>query len=93
MPLLEVKELKVYYTVRGGIFGRVVDYVKAVDDVRFSVATGETFGLTGEIGSGKSTVGKANLGLVPLAGGSIYFSGKNITKYIKKNCYEYRKSV
>jgi len=93
MTILEVKDLKVYYPVRGGIMGRVVDYVRAVDGVTFSVEAGQTIGLVGESGSGKSTIGKAVLGLVPLAGGQILFAGEDITKHIGKNRSPYRKSV
>jgi len=93
MPLLEVKDLKVYFPIRGGIMGRIVGYVKAVDGISFEVETGETVGLVGESGSGKSTTGKAILGLVPLMGGQIIFDGEDITKYINKNRSPYRKSV
>ena len=93
MALLEVKDLKVYFPIRGGIMGRIVGYVKAVDGISFEVETGETVGLVGESGSGKSTTGKAILGLVPLAGGQIIFNGEDITKYINKNRSPYRKSV
>ncbi|MCL1998838.1 MAG: ATP-binding cassette domain-containing protein [Turicibacter sp.] len=91
--MLEVKDLKIYYPIRGGILGRVVDYVRAVDGVTFTVEPRQTIGLVGESGSGKSTIGKAILGLVPLAGGSIHFNGEDITKHIGKNRSPYRKSV
>ena len=93
MALLEVKDLKVYFPIRGGILGRTVGYVKAVDGVSFTIEPGQTVGLVGESGSGKSTTGKAILGLEPLAGGTIHFNGEDITRYIGKNRSSYRKSV
>jgi len=93
MALLEVKGLKVYFPIRGGILGRTLGHVKAVDDVTFTIEPGQTVGLVGESGSGKSTTGKAILGLERLAGGTIHFEGENITKYIGKNRSSYRKSV
>lgn len=93
MALLEVKDLKVHFPIRGGILGRTVGWVKAVDGVSFTIEPGQTLGLVGESGSGKSTTGKAILGLTHLTGGSIFFDGEDITRYIGKNRSDYRKSV
>jgi peptide/nickel transport system ATP-binding protein len=93
MALLEVKDLKVHFPIHGGIFGRVVGHVKAVDGVSFSIEPGQTIGLVGESGSGKSTIGKAILGLTHITSGTITFDGKDITKSVRKNRSPYRKSV
>jgi len=93
MPLLEVKNLQVFFPIRGGILGRKIGDVKAVNDISFTVEAGQTVGLVGESGSGKSTTGKAILGLVPLTGGQIVFDGEDITRYINKNRSPYRRSV
>ncbi|HWT74909.1 MAG TPA: ATP-binding cassette domain-containing protein [Mobilitalea sp.] len=93
MPLLEVKDLKVHYPIRGGILGRTQGYVKAVDGVTFSIESGETLGLVGESGSGKSTTGKAIIGLARITSGHILFDGEDITKYVGKNHSPYRRGV
>ncbi|MCL2002799.1 MAG: ATP-binding cassette domain-containing protein [Oscillospiraceae bacterium] len=93
MPLLEVKDLKVYFPIKGGILARTVDHVKAVDGVSFIIEPGQTVGLIGESGSGKSTIGKSVVGLAKLYGGSILYNGEDITKYIGKNRSSYRRGV
>jgi len=79
VSLLEVKNLKVHFPVRHGIFSRVRESVKAVDGVSFRLAPGETLGLVGESGCGKSTLARAILRLVEPTAGEIYLNGKNLT--------------
>lgn len=76
--LLKVENLKVYYPIKKGVFGRVSDYVKAVDDISFNVYKGETLGLVGESGCGKTTLGRTVLRLLEATGGGIQFDGKDI---------------
>jgi len=77
-PLLEVRNLRTWFPVTGGVFRRHIDDVKAVDDVSFTVEAGTTVGLVGESGSGKSTIGKTILKLVPATSGEIRFEGREI---------------
>lgn len=74
--LLEVRGLKVYYPIHGGVLRRVVDHVKAVDDVSFKVKKGTTVGLVGESGSGKTTIGRSIIKLAPITGGQIFYRGE-----------------
>jgi oligopeptide/dipeptide ABC transporter ATP-binding protein len=78
--LLEVKDLKVHFPVRGGLLGRTMAYVKAVDGVDLIVKRGETLGLVGESGCGKTTTGRAILQLVKPTAGSIRFKGEELTR-------------
>jgi oligopeptide transport system ATP-binding protein len=80
MPLLEVRNLSVHFPVRHAVFGPVRNYVKAVDDVSFTIAPGETLGLVGESGCGKTTLGRAILRLIEPASGSVILAGDDLTK-------------
>lgn len=78
--LLEVKNLVKYFPIKGGLLQRTVAHVKAVDDVSFSVKQGETLGLVGESGCGKTTIGRTVLRLTPATSGSVTFQGKDVFK-------------
>lgn len=92
-PLLEVKELKKYFPVRSGVFSRVVKYVKAVDRVSFEILPGETLGLVGESGCGKTTVGRSILRLIEPTGGQVSFKGIPVTGLPPKNLRELRSKM
>jgi peptide/nickel transport system ATP-binding protein len=77
-PLLQLKNLKTWFPVRNGLLGRVTSYIKAVDDVSLDVYPGETLGLVGESGCGKTTLGRTILKLIPSRSGEIIFRGQNI---------------
>jgi oligopeptide transport system ATP-binding protein len=82
--LLEVRELKKYFPVRGGVFGRVQNQVKAVDGVSFTLGKGKTLGLVGESGCGKSTLGRAILYLQPPTSGQVFIEGERLDNANKK---------
>ncbi|MBM7601868.1 peptide/nickel transport system ATP-binding protein [Virgibacillus halotolerans] len=77
MGFLEIKDLKVHFPIRAGLFNRVVGHVKAVDGVSFTIEEGKTYGLVGESGSGKTTTGRAIIGLNDVTSGSITYEGKS----------------
>ncbi len=79
-PLLEVRNLKKYFPIQRGLLKRTVGFVKAVDDVSYSVMPGETFGLVGESGCGKSTTARLVLKLMGVTGGQVFFDGRDITQ-------------
>ena len=78
-PLLKVDNLVKHFPIKGGILGRTVDKVHAVDGVSFDLAKGETLGVVGESGCGKSTTGRCILRLIEPTSGSVSFEGKNVT--------------
>jgi oligopeptide transport system ATP-binding protein len=91
--LLELKDLKKWFPIRGGILSRVVANVRAVDGVSFTVRKGEVLGLVGESGSGKTTVGRTLLRLIEPTGGAIIFDGRDITHLPKAALQPYRRRM
>jgi microcin C transport system ATP-binding protein len=77
VPIVEAKNVRVYFPIKGGVFRRTVDVVKAVDDVSLTIPAGRTVGVVGESGSGKTTLGLALLRLVK-ATGTVVFQGRNL---------------
>jgi len=91
--ILEVKNLKKHFPIKGGVFGRQVNSVKAVDGLNFKVKKGETLGLVGESGCGKSTTGRTILRLLEATEGEVVFDGRDIHSLSKKELREIRKEV
>jgi peptide/nickel transport system ATP-binding protein len=91
--LLEIKNLKTYYPVKGGFFRRTIGNVKAVDNVSFEIKKGETLGLVGESGCGKSTTGRTIIRLLNATEGEILFEGKDITKLRGKTLQAIRQDI
>ena len=93
LPHLQIKNLKTYFPISKGLFGKVSGYVKAVDDVSFDVYPGETIGLVGESGCGKTTLGRSILRLIEPTSGEILLEGKNITHIKKEELRTLRKDI
>lgn len=91
--LIEVQGLKQYFTKKSGLLGRNVQYIKAVDDVSFYIKKGETLGLVGESGCGKSTTGRTLIKLYEPTAGKIIFDGEDITDYTVKQMLPFRKRM
>jgi oligopeptide transport system ATP-binding protein len=92
-PLLSVKNIKMHFPVTGGIFSRVQGYVQAVDDVSFDVYPGETLGIVGESGCGKSTTGRVLLRLLEATAGTVEFEGQDIMQLNDKKMTEMRRNM
>ena len=92
-PLLEVKDLKVHFPLRGGVFMKAKKHCKAVDGVSLTIGQGETVGLVGESGCGKTTLGKTILNLIKPTAGSIHFQSKSLSTLSSRMLRPYRRNL
>ena len=92
-PLVELEHLKTYYPIKAGILRRTAGYVRAVDDVSFEIRQGEVFGLVGESGCGKTTLGRTLLRLEQSTGGSVKFDGTDILRLKGKSLKPFRRRM
>ena len=92
-PLMQIKNLKTYFPIRNGFFGGITSHVKAVDDVNFDVYPGETLGLVGESGCGKTTIGRTIIRLEEPTEGEMIYKGKDIAKMTADELRIFRKEV
>lgn len=93
VPILKVENLQKYYPIKKGIIPKTVGHVKAVDGIDFEIFPGETLGLVGESGCGKSTTGKAIIQLDPPTGGHVFFRGQEMTQMNKVELRKLRKEI
>lgn len=91
--LIEVNNLKKYFPIKRSSFFGKTKYLKAVDDISFYIKKGETFGLVGEFGCGKSTTGRSIIRLFDVTGGEILYSGEDIAKLSEKELKPYRRKM
>ncbi len=92
-PIISVRNLTKHFPIKGGVFGRVRDYVYAVDRVSFDVLPHQTLGLVGESGSGKTTVGRMILALIEPTAGEVFFEGQNILELNKHQLRQLRREM
>lgn len=92
-PLLQVRDLSIQFPVKKNWLGKPTQFINAVDQISFDVLTGETLGLVGESGCGKTTLGRALLGLLPASSGKILYQGRELSSINKSEWGELRKEV
>ncbi len=92
-PLFKVENLKVHFETKRSLLGKPLAYVKAVDDVSFEVFKGETLGLVGESGCGKTTLGRTMLGLIKSTSGRVIYNGQDLTSLKPMQWRKYRKAL
>ncbi len=92
-PILQVKNITVKFPIRKGVFGKVTDYVHAVDNISFDVYPGETLGLVGESGCGKTTLGRAIIRLIEPTSGKVFFKGTDFSSLYGRELRKMRKHI
>lgn len=92
-PLIEINNLKMYFPIKKGLLNKTVNNVKAVDDVSFSIKKGETLGLVGESGCGKTTTGRAIIKLYEPTAGQILYNGVDIARFSPSKMTSYRRKM
>jgi peptide/nickel transport system ATP-binding protein len=93
MSFMEIKDLRVHYPIRGGFFNTVIDHVHAVDGINMEFEKGKTYGLVGESGCGKSTTGKAIIGLEKITSGRIIYEGKDVTNQRRQRNSSFNRDI
>ena len=93
MSFMQIKDLHVHYPIRGGFFNTIIDHVHAVDGISMEFEKGKTYGLVGESGCGKSTTGKAIIGLEKITSGSILYEGKDVTNQRRQRNSSYNRDI